>query len=87
MFSAAAPSIETRNVMGARGLYREFRGPSFNRDQVFLTGTLYDSLSLCPRDLREGNSYADQTECLHFQKNVGWMKFGGTQFETLRGYC
>lgn len=46
MFSAAAPSIEARTVMGARGLYGEFRGPSFNGDQAFLTGTLCDSLSL-----------------------------------------
>lgn len=88
MFSAATPSIEARTVMGAPGgSTGSVEGPVSMEDQVFLTGTLCDSLTLCPKDGREGNSYADQKECLHFQMNEGWMKFGGTQFESLRRYC
>lgn len=45
MFSAAAPSMEARTVMGAPGGSRDFRGPSFNGDQIFLTGTLCGSPS------------------------------------------
>lgn len=49
MFSAAEPSIEATNAMGALGALQQFRGPCFNGHQVLLTSILCVCLSLADR--------------------------------------
>lgn len=88
MFSAAEPSIEAANAVGALGALQEFRGPCFNGHQVFLTSILCACLSVLDRLERgkflcRSNRMSSSPNERELDKNGKKKK----QFEMLGGDC